>query len=64
MLNSREMTHRTQTLPWWLRVEGVKMPEIKNNGPVDSSVSESDLAKKVTDPTRSTDNKRFKEYPP
>jgi hypothetical protein len=27
LVKSREMTGRTQTLPWWLREEGVKTTE-------------------------------------
>jgi hypothetical protein len=29
LVNSREMTCRSQTLPWWLGVEEVKTKEIK-----------------------------------
>jgi hypothetical protein len=35
LVKSREMTGRTQTLPWWLKEEGVKTTENKKNiGPV------------------------------
>jgi hypothetical protein len=34
LAKSREMTSRTQTLPWWLEIEGVKTTENKIHGSV------------------------------